>query len=101
MKKRHLVLCIGAGFAGGVLSTSLRPVAVRAQSQLLDEIKAQRFTLVNQSGAPMGSFSFDDSGRPQIILRDSLGHDVWRFVADHAADHPGDQHVRDGHFYSK
>jgi hypothetical protein len=101
MKKRYLVLSIGAGLLGGLLSSTLRPVVAQAQSQALEEIKAQRFTLVNQSGVPMGTFSFDDSGRPQIILRDGLGHEVWKMVADHPADHPGDYHVTSGRFHSK
>jgi hypothetical protein len=101
MKNRYLALSIGAGLLGGFLSTALHPIGAQAQSQALDEIKAQRFTLVNQNGVPMGTFSFDDSGRPQIVLRDGLGHDVWKLVADHAADHPSDQHVMSGKFHSK
>ena len=99
--KRYVVLSIGAGLVGGFLSSALRPVAVKAQSELLNEVKAERFTLVNQSGVAMGSFSFDDAGRPQIILRDGLGHDVWKLVADHPADHHGQYHVANGHFYPK
>jgi hypothetical protein len=100
MKKTYL-LSIAAGFAGGMLSSHLGPIAAHAQSQALDEIKAQRFTLVNQAGVPMGTFSFDDSGRPQIVLRDGLGHDVWKMVADHPADHPGEYHVTSGKFHTK
>ncbi|MBZ5600727.1 MAG: hypothetical protein LAO79_00305 [Acidobacteriia bacterium] len=101
MKKTYLLLSIGAGLVGGLLSSALRPIAAQAQSQALDEIKAQRFTLVNQSGVTMGAFSFDDSGRPQIVLRDDLGHEVWKMVAEHRSDHPGDYHVTSGKFHSK
>ena len=101
MKKQYLVLSIGAGLAGGFLSSAMRPVAAQAQSRVFEEIKAQQFTLVNQSGVPMGIFSFDGSGRAQIILRDGLGHEVWKLVADHPTDHPGDRHVASGRFQSK
>jgi hypothetical protein len=101
MKSRYLVLSIGAGLVGGFISNALRPIVAQAQSQALDEIKAQRFTLVNQNGVPMGAFSFDDSGRPQIVLRDRLGHDVWKLVGENPANHPGEYHVTSGRFHSK
>ena len=40
MKKTYLLLSIGAGLVGGLLSSALRPIAAQAQSQALDEIKA-------------------------------------------------------------
>ncbi len=101
MKKRYIVLSICAGLAGGILSSALRPVGAFAETRPIEELKAQRFTLVNQNGEPMGSFSFDNSGRPQIILRDDRGHDVWRLVAEHPVDRPGDYHVNSGHFQTK
>ena len=100
MNKRTLVLSIAAGLLGGALSSHLWPLAAHAQSGPQDEIRAQRFTLVNQDGVAFGSFSFDNAGRPQITLRDRVGHDVWRVVGDHLADHPGD-HVISGRFHSK
>jgi hypothetical protein len=101
MKKTYLLLSLLAGLLGGLVSGVLQPAAAHAQSQAPDEIKAQRFTLVNESGVSMGTFSFDNLGRPQIILRDGLGHEVWKMVADHPADHPGESHVISGKFHSK
>ncbi len=100
MKKRNLVLSIAAGLLGGALSSHLWPLAAHAQSQALDEIRAQSFTLVSQDGVAVGSFSFDNSGRPQIVLRDRSGHDVWRVVADQPGDH-GVEHVTSSRFHSK
>ena len=77
MNKRNLILSIAAGLLGGVVSTYLRPLAVHAQATPPQEIQAQRFTLVNEDGVALGSFCFDKSGRPQIVLRDRAGHDVW------------------------
>ncbi len=77
MNGRILVLSVAAGLIGGAFSGYLRPTTVQAQSQAPSEIRAQRFTLVNQDGIALGSFSFDNSGRPQIVLRDRAGHEVW------------------------
>ena len=99
MKKRNLALSIAAGLLGGALSSHLWPLVAHAQSAT-EEIRAQRFTLVSQDGVALGSFSFDNSGRPQIILRDRSGHDVWRVVADHIADR-APEHVTSSRFHSK
>ena len=91
MNKRNLVLSMVAGLAGGALASYcgsvFRPEVAHAQSPATEEIRAQRFTLVNQEGVALGSFSFDDVGRPQIILRDRFGHDAWRLVGDHVETH--------------
>jgi len=100
MKKHYLALSISAGLLGGFLSSALRPAAAQAQAQPFDEIRAQRFTLVNQNGVPMGTFSFDHDGQPQIVLRDTLGHEVWKLTAAHPADRAG-QHAVNGHFDPK
>ncbi len=87
MNNRNLVLSMVAGLAGGALFTYFFPVVARAEAQAPNEIRAQRFTLVNQEGTALGSFSFDDAGRPQIILRDRSGHEVWKLVGDHVESH--------------
>jgi len=81
--KRSFVLSIAAGLVGGALSTYLRPPAAHAQSQPLEELRAQRFTLVSEKGAVLGSFSLDSQGRPQIMLCDVHGHLVWSVVGEH------------------
>jgi len=83
--KRNLLLSLAAGLVGGALSTYLHPVTARAQSQPPEEIRAQSFTLVNEKGTIFGSFSFDQQGRPQIILQDNMGHQVWSVVGDHSS----------------
>jgi hypothetical protein len=77
MYGRTLVVSIVAGLIGGAFSGYLRPTSVQAQSLAPKEIRAQRFTLVNQDGIALGSFAFDNDGRPKIILRDRSGHELW------------------------
>jgi len=101
MKKRYLVLCTLAGFAGGALSSYVRPLTARAESNSPEEIRAQRFTLVDHDGEPLGSFSVDRFGRSQLVLSDRSGHEVWRVVGDHIVDHPQDEHVPSGKFHNK
>ena len=100
MNKRYLILSMAAGLAGGAVSAYFRSIPVHAQSQTPEEIRAQRFTLVNQEGVALGTFSLDNSGRPQIILRDASGHEAWKVVADHVTDR-SDQHMNYGRFHSK
>jgi hypothetical protein len=88
MNKRNLVLSIAAGLAGGVISSYLRPVVAQAQSQPPQEIRAQRFTLVDQDGVALGMFSFDAAGHPQIVLRDRSGHQLWSAGGQEAARSP-------------
>ncbi|HTW66715.1 MAG TPA: hypothetical protein VME17_18975 [Bryobacteraceae bacterium] len=89
MNKRNLILSIAAGLLGGALSTYLRPLAVHAQSDPPQEIRAQRFTLVDSNGVALGSFCFDNAGRPQIVLRDRSGHEVWTAGGQDAANRAG------------
>jgi hypothetical protein len=86
MNARYVLLSLAAGLAGGALSSFFHPIAAHAEPGMPDEIRAQRFTLVNQSGAALGSLSFDDLGRPQLILRDRSGHEVWKLVGEHSED---------------
>ena len=83
--KRTLVLSIAAGLVGGALSTYLRPLTAHAQSQPLEELRAQRFTLVSEKGTVLGSFALDSQGRPQLMLRDLHGHVVWNIVGEHGS----------------
>ena len=85
MNKSNLLLSIAAGVLGGAVSMFFAQPTAHAQAQVPEEIRAQRFSLVDQQGKTFGSFSFDESGRPQIVLRDRAGHDVWRFVGEHVS----------------
>jgi hypothetical protein len=87
LNKWILVLSIAASLLGGMISTYVRPQAANAQSQAPVEVRAQRFTLVNEKGVEMGSFSLDSAGRPQIVLRDRSGHDVWSVVGERGASY--------------
>lgn len=95
MNKWNLVLSLAAGLAGSAFFSYVQPLTAHAQSQAPEEIRAQRFTLVNQDGAALGALSFDDSGRPQLVLRDRSGHEVWKLVGEHV------ERVGSGRFYSK
>jgi hypothetical protein len=81
-----MALSIAAGLLGGALSSHLWPLTAHAQSQAQEEIRARCFTVDSHDGVTLGSFSYDNSGRSQIVLRDRFGHDLWRVVADHTAD---------------
>ena len=82
--RRTLTLSLAGGLLGGALSGFFHPLNSHAQSQPPEEIRAQRFTLVNEQGTILGSFSFDGQGRPEIVLRDRFGHEVWSVVGEHA-----------------
>jgi hypothetical protein len=83
MNKRSLALSLAAGLLGGVASHFLSPQLVHAQSQAPAEIRARSFSLVNEDGTTLGTFSFDAQGRPKIVLRDQAGHEVWAVDGEH------------------
>ena len=78
-----LALALGAGVLGGMLSRYVTPVTVLAQDQSSapKDIRAQRFTLVNEQGIVLGVFGLDRSkqgSNPAIRLFDESGHEVFR-----------------------
>ena len=78
MKKLNLALALAAGFAGGVLSHSLAPPAVQAETPVAPtELRARSFLLVNEKGAVRGTFALDANGRPALRLFDANGREVW------------------------
>lgn len=79
MKKLNLVLALGCGLAGGVLSHHLAPPPVQAQSPPAPaaEVRARSFVLVSQEGRVVGTFAAEAGGRPAIRLFDSTGREVW------------------------
>ena len=79
----QLVLALAAGFAGGMVTRYVAPAPVLAQAQppALQEIRAQSFVLVDNSGSVVGTFrpSSPQPGRtPAVVLLDSSGREVWR-----------------------
>jgi hypothetical protein len=78
VSKRSLLLSLGAGLLGGVLSHSLIPQLVHAQSQTLPAkvVRAESFVLVNEKGVVLGKLSYDE-GRPALKLFDEQGKEIW------------------------
>jgi hypothetical protein len=62
-----VVLALGGGLLGGLLTRYIGPPSAFAQNQapVAKEIRAQSFTLV------------DSSNRSRIVLRDSDGREIW------------------------
>jgi len=78
-----LALALGAGLFGGMLSRNVTPATVLAQGQPATpkDIRAQRFTLVNERGIVLGVFGLDSSkegSNPALRLFDESGHEVFR-----------------------
>jgi len=79
LKSNVVILAFAAGLVGGLVQSSVAPVAVFAQAQKAapKEIQAQNFVLVNSQGNPMGLFGFDPQGKPIIKLVDERGKTIW------------------------
>jgi hypothetical protein len=77
-----LALAFAAGVFGGTLSGYITPTTVlaRADSTAPKDIRAQRFTLVNEHGAVVGVLGIDDSveGAATLRLFDDQGHEIFR-----------------------
>ena len=78
-----LPLALCAGLLGGMVSRYVTPTTVLAQDRSMapKEIRAQRFTLVNERGTVLGVFGFDSPERgnnPTLRLFDESGHEVFR-----------------------
>lgn len=86
MTKLNVVLSLGAGLFGGVLShyAWTQPVQAQARIPAPKEIRAQSFVLVNDKDQVEGVFSFEasKSGRPTVTLFDSKGREIWSAGGD-------------------
>lgn len=104
LRKLNPVLALAAGLLGGILSRYLAPPPVHAQAPATqaqstpapEEIRAQSFTLVDGSGAVVGTFRpllsvapglpgvFDqgparrERGPQGVVLLDRSGRELWR-----------------------
>src|SRR5580765_6365143 len=78
MKQRLITpLAVAAGFVGGVLSQYASPRLVNAQSQVLKELRAQSFVLVDDKGVAYGYFGFDPNGQPILKMIDENRRTLW------------------------
>jgi hypothetical protein len=75
-----ITLALASGLLGGTLSRYLTPTTVLAQVQSTTpkEIRAQRFTLVNEHGIVLGVFGTDESSNATIRLFDDGGREIFR-----------------------
>lgn len=73
---KNIALALFAGLFGGMLSHYISPTVAFAQNQIQipKEIRAQGFTLVDQSNQPVGTFIAEGV---RIVLRDSKGREIW------------------------
>ena len=77
-----LILSLAAGLLGGLLSRYVSPTTALAQTTAPQEIRAQKFTLVDQNGTERGVFAVVDNpsrkgGYPVIQLFDIGGRELW------------------------
>jgi hypothetical protein len=71
------LLAAVAGFVGGFLSRYASPSAVYAQPPAIQqEVRARRFVLVDEAGAPRGAFGIETNGSVQIEVIDGKGR-LW------------------------
>ena len=84
-----LTLALAAGLLGGTLSRYVTPTIVLAQAQSAapKEIRAQRFTVVDEHGAVLGVFGIDSpapidgvkqKGNATLRLFDDSGREIFR-----------------------
>jgi hypothetical protein len=94
MNKMTIVVALVAGVVGGVISRTISPAPVLAQqaqapSPAAVELRAQRFSLVNQDGMVVGTFMVDKAKplegmpyKPTIRLLDFNGKEIWSAGGD-------------------
>lgn len=73
--KFTIALALAAGFIGGDASRYFEPAPVFAQAPAApQEIRAQKFVLVDETGAARGVFGIEENGTPQIEVIGDKGH---------------------------
>src|ERR1700722_3080145 len=73
--KFTIAMALAAGFIGGLASGYFGPSPVYAQAPALpQEIRAQRFVLVDEAGVARGAFGIGTDGAPEFEIADSKGH---------------------------
>jgi hypothetical protein len=72
--KFTVAIAVAAGFAGGLLSRYASPSPVHAQAPAVQqEVRAEKFVLVDKGGAPRGAFGIETDGTAQIEITDNKG----------------------------
>ena len=69
-----ITLALAAGFMGGLATRYLRPTPVYAQAPAApQEVRAQKFVLVDENGIARGVFGIEVNGTPAIEMIDANG----------------------------
>lgn len=72
--KFAIPLALAAGFIGGLVSRYSVPAPVYAQAPAFpQELRAQKFVLVDETGVARGVFGIETNGAPEIEVSDSKG----------------------------
>lgn len=72
--KSTVLLALAAGLVAGLVSRYAAPSVVHAQAPVAErEIRAQKFILVDETGAQRGAFGVETDGTVQIEVLDQKG----------------------------
>ena len=83
-RKLNLVLALGAGLAGGILSRYIAPATAFAQTQPPKEIRAGSFVLLDPNNNVVGTFRASapvpkpGGLKPAVVLLDDNNQEIWR-----------------------
>jgi hypothetical protein len=77
----NLFLAATAGLAGGLIPHFFAAGVVHAQTppatEASKEVRAQRFSLVNDQGKIVGFLGIGQDGKAEIVLYDEGGRTIW------------------------
>lgn len=71
--KLTILIAAAAGFIGGVLSHFVTPSPVYAQGTARQEVRAQRFLVVDRNGDVLGAFGAEINGTAQVGSKTAKG----------------------------
>lgn len=93
--KFTITIALAAGFIGGFASRYPRPASVYAQAPASpQEIRAQKFVLIDENGVARGVFGIEAKGAPAIEIIDSKGEvfatefGLWSYAYGVGRKHP-------------
>jgi hypothetical protein len=73
-----VLLAAAAGFSGGFLSRYASPPAYAQAPRVQQEVRAQKFVLVDEGDVPRGAFGIETDGTAQIEVTDKKGQ-LWLY----------------------